>query len=290
MSVDREVRACSPREWSTLVAALEAEFLHTRGRKGTLAERYPTLFGGAGVPDAFRLCAAGEEVVSACAIRRFRWEAQALFHGAMIGFVWTAPGHRGQGHAAFLLRSVVDELSAQGLDFAVLWSGLEGFYERLGWQRADPGVFATIPGAPHVPRESPPPPAASSLEALRLASHQPRLRRGAQDWQVVPIPATCVGMFASTDAYLLCGDSNEDRFIYEAHGPQAALAALWPRVAAGMTRVHVNDWTGGPLHAWLAGHSIGVFKPQRLAFWQPLGLRAKQGHWRQWHLPWFDRI
>ena len=270
-------------------AALETEFLHTRGRTGTLLGRYPVL--STGRADAtFRTCMVDGQVVAACAVRRFTWQAADMFEGAMIGFVWTEPARRGHGHAAYLLQSVVEELTSAGLDFAVLWSGIEGFYERLGWQRGDPGLFTSVPGTGPARREPLQPLAPVALDRLRLASGQPRLARSAAHWQCVPIPATTTGCFCQENAYVLCGEANEERYVYEAHGTEAALSALWPRVTAGVSRVHVNDWTDGALSGWLAREAGVVFKPQRLAFWQLLAPRARQADWQRWHLPWFDRI
>lgn len=290
MSAARRVRPCGSRDWPALYQSLEVEFLHSRGRTGSLSRRYPALFERPDAATAFRCCEADGALVGACALRRFSWHAERVFEGAMIGFVWTDPGRRGEGHAAFLLRAVVEELAARGLDFVVLWSGLEGFYERLGWQRADPGVFASVPGNPNGTREALEPLVPALLEGMRLAADQPRLLRTGEDWRAVPIPATTTGVIATDSAYVLCGELDAARYVYEAHGSDAALAALWPRVVAGVSQVHVNDWTGGTLHGWLARQPGVRVKPQGLAFWQLLGTRARHADWRRWHLPWFDRI
>ena len=289
MKAPRRLGQCPARHWPALLAALELEFVFSRGRRGPLAERYPAIF-DQHVPAGLRVCLAGDEIVSACMLRRFHWQAEIPFEGVMIGFVWTAPARRGEGHAAFLLRTVVDELAESEVDFAVLWSGLKGFYERLGWQPGDAGLHAVITGEPNATRLAPASLVVSQLDPLRRASGLPCLPRAPKDWQCRPVPAEKVGAFQNDTAYVLCGDDGDVRFIYEAHGDPVGVSMLWPQVTAGVSRINVNDHQGGMLSTWLQEQQLATFQPQRLAFWQRVSARARGADWHQWHVPWFDRI
>lgn len=54
----------------------------------------------------------------------------------VIGGVATHPGHRGRGYGSAVVRALLDELPALGVDLAVLWTDRESFYRRLGFVRA----------------------------------------------------------------------------------------------------------------------------------------------------------
>jgi predicted acetyltransferase len=138
------IGSCTTTEYPALLAALDAEFVSGRGRTISLARRFPHAVGLAHLRNLHVLRDNGACV--ACAVSRpFAWNAtNQRWHGAMIGMVYTAPVARGQGFASRLLEAVVAQLKAEDFDFAVLWSGLEGFYEHLGWTRAENGLFGEV--------------------------------------------------------------------------------------------------------------------------------------------------
>jgi GNAT superfamily N-acetyltransferase len=305
MSDRRVVRArprdgtCSPTELAPLVAALDRSFVTGRGRRGSLAGRYPGLLDETNAGN-IHVRRHGGRVIACCAVRRFEWlDDGVIWRGAMVGMVHTAPAWRGRGHAAAVLESAVDALLADGVDFAVLWSGLEGFYERLGWEGHDRGLYGrlristdtaptALPGAP---------PAADTLarlETLRARWAPRRVVRSAAAWRTVPLPATTVhAVFAGRSAggiAALVGDDGGNRYVYDLVGDPAALPDLWDVLCAGATTVHVNDAIGTAFHRWLAQHTATEFAAQQLAYWRMLSPRAARASWREWHIPWFDRI
>jgi hypothetical protein len=287
---------CSLNELPALTAALDAEFVVGRGRSGALAWRYPGLLGEQNLQQIFVRRHSGR-IVSCCAARRISWtSAHERWQGAMIGLVWTSPQARGRGHAAGVLDDATDALAASGVDFLVLWSGLAGYYERLGWEAHDRGIYGslrvdgTAPGAVvaldgiDVAR----------YEALRAPEAKARVMRDTQHYRCVPLPATRVATVFARDgdaeAGAIVGTAGAARYVYEVVGAPAALPALWHSLTAEPTTLHVNDSIGSPFHRWLTRHTTIEFAAQELAYWRMLSPRARRTAWRDWHIPYFDRI
>lgn len=281
---------CTAAELPTLLAALDAEFVTARGRTLSLAVRYPHLFTPAALAHVHVLRIGGALV--ACAISRpfTWWLPQRSWSGAMIGMVYTAPAQRGAGHARTLLAHVLATLHAAGTDVAVLWSALEGYYERLGWQRADTGAY----GIAHVAGD--PPLAAGtdddevSAEIVTLRQQASPLVRSAEAWRTLPMPVTRCRLLAERAAYALVGAHGTRNVLYEMHGDERAFRRLWQRAGRGAHEVHVNAAQFGPLYRWLSRHTRIRWQPQRLAFWQPLSAASRQLALDRWYVPYFDRI
>lgn len=286
---------CSISELPALAAALDAEFVVGRGRSGALAWRYPELLAEQNLQHLYVRRHAGR-IVSCCAARRFTWtSAHERWQGAMLGLVWTAPQARGRGHAAGVLEDATDALAASGVDFLVLWSGLSGYYERLGWDAHDRGIFGSLRAGGAGTREA----LALELdvaryEALRAPEAKARVMRDAQSYRCVPLPATRVGTLfvrdGEAEAAAILGVAGEACYVYEVVGAPAALLALWQKLTAAATSIHVNESIGSPLHRWLAQHTPIEFTAQELAYWRMLSPRARRTAWRDWHIPYFDRI
>lgn len=85
-------------------------------------------------PEYTRVCSVDGKLVSAVQIceRRIRVGNVSLLMGG-IGNVGTDPDFRGQGHSTQLLRDSIEAMKVAGLDFSVLYTGINPFYERLGW-------------------------------------------------------------------------------------------------------------------------------------------------------------
>ncbi|MHB1458612.1 MAG: GNAT family N-acetyltransferase, partial [Armatimonadota bacterium] len=94
-------------------------------------------------PEYTRVCSVDGRLVSAVQIceRRVRVGNVSLLMGG-IGNVGTDPDVRGQGHSSRLLYDSIDAMRAAGIDFSVLYTGINPFYERLGW-RGIPSRFYT---------------------------------------------------------------------------------------------------------------------------------------------------
>ena len=366
---------CSRAEWPTLLAALDATFITTRGRRGSLAARYPSALGATHL-DQLHVGKLHSDILTCCAVRPFDWlVAEQHFRGAMVGMVYTQPAARGQGHAGALLSALAAQLAQQGYDFAVLWSGLEDFYQRLGWIPNDPGVLgslapATTPPAPttedthfpattgdaatgdthfpttedthfpavtgdthfsdttqdthwpaleaiqraatgdtHFPHDTHRPaatedthfsrPAATqeahwpALEAIQQNYATQRVLRDAAAWRALPLPApSCAVASVSgpTPGYALVGEDDTTRYVYEVAGAPQSFPELWQRLQRGASRVWVNERLASDFQRWLVANTAVSWRPQTLAHWQLFSARAQRAAWREWHIPWFDRI
>ncbi|MGB3827632.1 MAG: GNAT family N-acetyltransferase [Ornithinimicrobium sp.] len=64
-----------------------------------------------------------------------------------IGRVATAPGHRGRGYAAELVRFAIERIGAQPIDIGAQ-AHLQGWYERFGFVRSGPDYVED--GIPHL--------------------------------------------------------------------------------------------------------------------------------------------
>jgi predicted N-acetyltransferase YhbS len=57
----------------------------------------------------------------------------AIIPAAGIGAVSTAPVFRGRGYATMVLRDCIDYMRGAGYPLSLLFTGIQGFYARLGW-------------------------------------------------------------------------------------------------------------------------------------------------------------
>lgn len=298
LAANPETGTCTARELAPLIDALDQAFVSGRGREGSLVHRYPGLLSDSNLGQIHVRRHAGR-IVACCAVRRFTWlDGDTRWAGAMIGMVHTAPACRGRGHAAAVLEATLDALAGAGVDFAVLWSGLDGFYERLGWTAHDRGVFGSVAASP-APQGAAAPTRLGSVdirrfEALRERHAPRRVARGPDDYRAVPLPAErVVGAFAGEGeplAAALVGHAGTTRYVFDVVGEAAALPGLWQAISAGAALVHVNEVIGSEFHRWLARNVEITFTAQDLAHWRMLSPRAIRAPWRDWHLPWFDRI
>ena len=298
VSARPRIGTCNAGDLPTLTATLDAEFISGRGRTGSLAVRYPDVLTDANLPHLYVRHQAGA-IVSACATRRFTWTSgHERWQGAMIGFVHTAPSARGHGHAAALLEAAIDALAADGVDFAVLWSALEGYYERLGWEAHDRGIFGSVGGDGEAQIQTSGEETmaidVARYETLRAPLAKPRVTRHAASYRCIPVPAarvrTVFAQGGEDEAGALVGEAPGARYVYEVVGGIAAFPALWQAITCGAARVHVNECIGSPFHRWLVRHAPIKFAGQALAYWRMLSPRAGRTAWREWHIPYFDRI
>ena len=64
--------------------------------------------------------------------------ANATLKTAIIVLVATHPDYRRKGNAAICMKSLQHQLQAEQYDLGILWTGVPGFYEPLGWKTAVP--------------------------------------------------------------------------------------------------------------------------------------------------------
>lgn len=307
--MDTEIGICRPEELPALIAALDAQFVLGKGRTLSLSARYPAAL-GEGQADNVHVLRLEGHIAACVAARPFDWVSGAeRWRGAMLGMVWTRPDLRGKGYSSQLLAAVATALRESGFDFAVLWTALEGFYEKLGWVRHDRGRLglvqppghdpllphswgragtqgdALVPGADRVEK----------IESLRARCLAQRIARAPIDYRTIPLPADEVHLHTAGAAedprgYILYGVRGETVYVYEMAGDTDTFAALWKGATADATRVYVNDAAGSVSFAWLSANAPIQWQPQRLAMWRPLSARAESAPYTAWHIRYFDRI
>jgi predicted N-acetyltransferase YhbS len=273
-----EFGVCRPAEFPALVAALDEEFITGRGRTVSLVRRFPHALSLTRA-NALYVLREHQRVVASLLVRRFEWRCETqTWKGAMLGMVHTHPNARGRGLGSRLLTSTIDALTGEEVDFAVLWSGLRGFYEKLGWIPHDNGVFGEV-------RE------ATKRGGAIVDSGQPtgEVVREPLAWHGIPLPATRSRRLEGADAYLLCGEAESARYVYELGGDPRGWLALWSRIPDDR-KCYVNTERGSLTHHWLSQQSTIEWEQQSLTFWRMLSPRAKAAPFQRWYIPYFDRI
>lgn len=77
----------------------------------------------------------GEEILSAAAALRRRWRtSQGWLEVACLGCFATDPAHRGRGHSRRLQEWMLEELAAEGVELALLWTDEPRVYRRRGFE------------------------------------------------------------------------------------------------------------------------------------------------------------
>lgn len=296
-----QVERCPAPLWPQVLTAIDAAFVYGKGREVSLARRFPSVF-GAPAGHAVRILRAGTDLLACLALREFTWQTtESLWRGVMIGAVCTLPAQRGHGHGLRLLEAVIQEVAASGSDFVVLFTSLEGYYERLGFVATDSGCFGTAAPLERLSCERPVrtvpldavPAAIGALHAQGLAAW---LTRSAADWRSLPLPVTQVALHVCDDAtgapvaYALAGLRDTSAFLYELAGAADCYEPLWQRLSRHAAEVFVNDRVGSASRAWLDATRRTVWTAQRQARWLPCSERARHAPWASWHVPFFDRI
>lgn len=302
------VRPCLPAEFERLLALLDSEFIHGKGRAVTLAQRFPSVYCDSNLANIL-IGVDGSEIVSALAIRQFDWCAEGeIFQGAMIGAVCTHPARRREGWASRLLAAAATRLRDQGIDFGVLWTGQPEFYARLGWKAADCSVLGEIETAVcssaslrYVPDDLQASSSRTTISAKTSDMAVVRehwlanlVVRHAEDYCQLPLPAERVDVLwreiRDDAAYALLGRHGTTGYLYEMVGHPEAYPALWQEACRGCSRVFVNDQAGSPSCRWLSEHTETSWQPMSLAMWLPLSMRMDLPRTRRWTIPYFDRI
>lgn len=295
------IRAATPADLPRLLPLLDEEFVFAKGRKLSLAERFPCLFTAAQPPSLLLAVDEAQEIAAALAMRRFNWrEREEIFSGAMIGTVYTRPDRRGQGLASRLLQEAAQRLRQEEVAFAVLWTGQPAFYARLGWQAADCGLLGSLelaPSAPALPagvRALPLRAAQAQVEELRRRCLPALTLRSPDDYRQLPLPAEGIELLWTEahgqPAYALFGTHGDHAFVYELVGEPASFPALWQGICAGRRQVWGNDRPGSPSQHWLGAHTPIVWQEKPLAMWLPLRQSLPLARLAQCYIPFFDRI
>jgi predicted N-acetyltransferase YhbS len=294
------IRTCQRGELDPLISLLDEEFIFGKRRNISLRQRFPAVYCGSNLHNIL-LCMEGGEIVSALAMRTFDWrDGDEIFSGAMIGAVYTHPARRGEGWASRLLKEAENRLRGTSADFAVLWTGQQSFYARLGWVVADCSVLGgfephgSIAALPGDAVRLPVPANEQRVEKIRQSLLSATTLRHPGDYRQIPVPAERIELLWCENqgqaAYALFGSSGTTGYLYELIGEADCFPALWAEMCRDRRRVIINDRAGSPSCNWLAAHAGINWEDKNLAMWLPLSERANMPRMRQWHIPYFDRI
>ena len=286
-----KIRVCTPAELPALVALLDEEFIHSRGRNISLAQRFPDVLSSGNCRNIL-IASRNNAIAAALACKRFDWITPArVFKGAMLGLVYTHPNVRRLGLASHLLQTAAKTLTAEGMDFAVLFSVQSGFYLRLGWTPADRGClgrYASTGGAAIATLCVD----ASAIEALR--SHQPEgyAARSIDAYRNLPLPAERIELRACPDgsAYAIYGLRDDSAYVYEIGGSIAGYDLLWQGICAAARDIYINECEDSPSMRWLEQQAGISWHKQMQAMWLPLAARRGECDFSHWYIPYLDRI
>lgn len=285
------IRPCMPAELPALVGLLDEEFIFSKGRSLSLAQRLPTALYAGNCPNILVACHGGE-ITAAIVIKRFDWIApERSWRGAMIGMVYTRPVERGKGLASQLLRAAEQRLRADGTAFAVLWTAQPDFYRRLGWTSADCGVFGTYVSAGGATARCSPGDA-DAIETLRLRSPGAHIARDSASYGTLPPPARRLELLASPDgeSYAIYGVQADRDYVYEFGGTASGYAALWQDICAAPRTVYINERRDSAAQRWLLNKPGISWREQALAMWLPLAEPSCARRFADWYVPFLDRI
>ncbi|MEJ5251221.1 MAG: GNAT family N-acetyltransferase [Chthonomonadetes bacterium] len=94
-------------------------------------------------PEYTRCAFEGTRMVSAVQIvRREVRVGQVTLTLGGIANVGTVPAYRSKGYSTQLLRDAITVMENEGFDFSMLFTGIHGFYARLGWESAPVQVMS----------------------------------------------------------------------------------------------------------------------------------------------------
>lgn len=279
-----------PDEFPEAVELFDAEFIFSRGRTISFAQRFRDVFA---IDECFVVAGRNDgRLVSALLVRPFTWiEGNRRWRAAMIGLVCTEPQYRGRGYAAALLTAAEQRCRALGHDFAVLWAANHRIYERLGWIASDGGMIGIRrgpwcgkPGGPAALYDALIPKA----HALHETREGPRVERTQTSYYHLLPPAERLRCFLEGSSFALCGECGSAGYLFDLLGTDADMPQLWDKLSKSFDDLYVNVERDSVAHRWLRSHTQLEWKPHELAMWKPL--HAASIAFRQWYIPFLDRI
>ena len=295
-------RVAQPKDLGRLHPVLDHEFIVSKGRKTSIAQRYPSTFCTANAENIF-LAEDDGEIVSTFLCKRFTWQqAGKKWQGAMIGAVYADPKRRAQGIGSSLLQWGVQALTDAGMDFAVLWTTQPEFYERMGWNAADVGVLGNCSSGAGVGETLDsikilPLPMSNNREIddIRVQCLDNYVQRQVLDYSQQPIPAESVDvLFWSDDgessSYALLGQVGATGILYEMVGSENGFADLWEMIRRRHKKIVINDSVNSASYNWLSQHADIAWEEKKLAMWLPLSKELNISAISQWYISYFDRI
>ncbi|MBI5658777.1 MAG: GNAT family N-acetyltransferase [Nitrosomonadales bacterium] len=298
------IRAATSGDLEKLIPLLDEEFIFGKGRRVSLAQRFPAVYCRENLDNIF-VAEENGAVVSALVAKRFNWlENGEPFRGIMFGAVYTHPLRRKEGQASRLLAWAAEKSGRDGTDFAVLWAAKSAFYARLGWVAGDCGVLGeaashAIAVEPSNEDEVEVMPANLAnlrpIEFIRQRWLDPLILRNAGNYRQLPPPAETVALLRCGEnpdraGYALAGYCGGTTIVYEMNGHPDSFRALWHKICGQPERIIINDQPGSASYRWLAGNTSVTWQAKPLAMWLPLSAKADMARISGWYLPYFDRI
>lgn len=294
-----DIETCRPDELSALLVLLDNEFIFTKGRQLSLGVRFPHIFNLTNLDNIY-LVKIKNSISSVIAVRQFEWITQGqVWLGAMIGMVFTRPEYRGQGLASLVMKSIQARLSEIGIDFAVLWTTIPEFYQRLGWILEDKGVLGKM-AQPNTSLSNDfviPKPLDTHtiqwIDSIRSKWVSERVVRSEVDYKVLPVPVHSVDVFLYETreqlGYALVGKLGETGYVYELVGHPATFHYLWYSIIAHYCQLYINNQQDSLINKWLVDRGQIIWTPQHQTMWLQVSQRAKDMS-VGWYIPYFDRI
>lgn len=138
-----EIRQPTPQEVSEILPRLNEEFIYSKNRLLPIEIRFPELFEHRNYCNLFAGFHNGSlatfvAVKTATVVASGR-EVKVF----LIGSVFTDKQNRGKGLSSQLMEFVQNHYISKGFNLGLLWTGINPFYEKLGWVTADNGVFVS---------------------------------------------------------------------------------------------------------------------------------------------------
>ena len=132
-----------PSTFESLVQLVDAIFLQTRGKHGSMLARYPQLFERGNWCNIYCAMDTGC-LVGSVVTRPFLYLLRGKICSAfMIGLVCVKPELQGKGIGRELVSFVTNRLIESECN-AFLWTTIPEYYSTHGWQSNDIGVFGTL--------------------------------------------------------------------------------------------------------------------------------------------------
>jgi GNAT superfamily N-acetyltransferase len=227
-----EIRRLTPSEVSAVLPKLNQEFVFSKGRMLPVEVRFPELFAPRNFKNLFGLFVNGAlasfVAVKPVTIVKDGKEFEAFFVGA----VFTDNQYRGKGFSSQLMTYVQDHYLSLGVKLGILWTGINAFYEKLGWVTADNGVFVSccspkesIKAGSSVKIEELEDCLLPQIDALRLSQGNLHIKRGIGGvWNgyrtVYPSGERLLRLVSydkggGVSGYLLGATNQKDCFVYE---------------------------------------------------------------------------
>ncbi|MCB0410905.1 MAG: GNAT family N-acetyltransferase [Bdellovibrionales bacterium] len=137
-----EPRSITRTEFKELIHFLDKNL--RQDQQWSIADEYPLALYEKNLNN-FRLIKHEGQIVASAVVKQLLTKTPVgIFNVAAIGSVVTAPDFRNLGHSHRLLKDCLELASSKGCDFAILWTDLFEFYNKIGFELAGTEVALHI--------------------------------------------------------------------------------------------------------------------------------------------------